>query len=240
MNHYGLIGRDISYSFSPTYFKEKFSALNTRDSYQLFDIENLEFLPDLINQHKLSGFNVTIPYKETILPYLHKLSREADEIGAVNTVVVKNKRLIGYNTDYIGFRDSLLPFLQKSHQNALILGTGGAAKAVKYALDHLGIASTHVSRHQGLTYSHLEEIAILDYQIIINCTPLGSVNYPTEYIALPYSGVTQNHIFFDLIYNPQETLFLKKAAQNGAITLNGLDMLKKQADAAYNIWQSNL
>jgi shikimate dehydrogenase len=239
MNHYGLIGRNISYSFSPAYFLQKFSSLKTAATYDLFDIEHLDLLQGIVHEKKLSGFNITIPYKETILPYLAEVSNEVQEIGAVNTVVVKNKQLIGYNTDWIGCREALSPFLKKHHRNALVLGTGGSAKAVTYALHQLGISSKQVSRSNGFTYSNLKEMDMQNFQVVINCTPLGSMTHLNEYTPIPFEYATPKHIFFDLIYNPEQTIFLKKAAQFGAITLNGLVMLKKQADAAWEIWKAN-
>jgi shikimate dehydrogenase len=191
----------------------------------------------------LSGFSVTIPYKETIIPYLDELDESAKKTGAVNSVHVKNGKLIGYNTDIYGFSASLEPLLQKPHQNALILGTGGASKAVAFALHLLKIKTTFVSRSPKdqvtLTYDNLDKKTVSKYQIIINTTPLGTFPNVSDCPDIPYQFLTNQHIAFDLVYNPEETLFLKKAKEQGCITQNGLAMLHLQAERSWGIWTTD-
>lgn len=205
--------------------------------YRLYDLADLSTLKALVTDERLNGFNVTIPYKEDILPHLDGLSDEARAIGAVNTVAVRDGKLIGHNTDWIGFRDSLLPLLQPHHRKALILGTGGASKAIVYALTSLGIASEFVSRDKALTYDRVNVTVMAGSQLVINCTPLGTYPDVDAFPLLPYECFSVGHIAYDLVYNPSQTQFLMRAAQYGAVTKNGLDMLKRQAEAAWNIWQ---
>ncbi len=238
----GLLGRNINYSFSKNYFSEKFKAENLIDfSYENFDIENINFFPEIIQKNpNLLGINVTIPYKEAVIPFLNELSKKAFEIGAVNTIKISKKgKLKGYNTDYYGFKKSLKPLLQSYHKKALLLGTGGASKAVDYALKTLNITTTYVSRNpdrNDLAYNQIDAKTFNEYQIIINCTPLGTSPNIDVCPEIPYQYFTSNHIAFDLIYNPEQTLFLKKAEQQGAIIKNGLDMLIFQAEKAWEIW----
>ncbi|TBX69998.1 shikimate dehydrogenase [Flavobacterium silvisoli] len=239
---YGLIGKNISYSFSKKYFTEKFALGNLVDcTYDNFDIPTIEDFPAVIaNNPDLKGLNVTIPYKETIIPYLAKLSKNAAQIGAVNVIrFTKKGRLKGYNTDYYGFMKSLEPLLQPHHKKALILGTGGAAKAVAFALDKLGILYTFVSRESKegmIDYDRINATTFDNYHIIINCTPLGTSPNTKEFPPLPYAFFTDRHIAFDLIYNPEETQFLRKAKKKGAVTKNGYEMLVLQAEKAWKIW----
>jgi len=239
---YGLIGKDIDYSFSKKYFTEKFALGNLEDcTYQNFDIQTIEEFPSVIsNNPDLKGLNVTIPYKESIIPYLNKLSQNAAQIGAVNVIRFTRKgKLKGYNSDYYGFMKSLEPLLQPHHKKALILGTGGAAKAVSFALDKLGILYTFVSReekHGMIDYDRINATTFDNHQIIINCTPIGTSPNTKEFPPIPYNFFTQKHIAFDLIYNPEETQFLKKAKKNGAVTKNGYEMLVLQAEKAWKIW----
>jgi shikimate dehydrogenase len=242
-NHqFGLVGKNISYSFSKGYFGEKFQKLNLVDySYENLDFQNIDEFPEFIIQNPtISGLNVTIPYKETILPYLDKLSKKAAEIGAVNTIkITKSGKLKGFNTDYLGFKKSLEPLLNSNHKKALILGTGGASKAVAYALKELEIPYLYVSRTavgDTISYNQLNENTFKEFQIIVNCTPVGTSPNTHLYPDIPYEYFTKNHIAFDLIYNPAETMFLKKAVEQGAIIKNGLDMLKLQADKSWDIW----
>ena len=192
----------------------------------------------------LCGFNVTIPYKESVLPLLNEVSPAANEIGAVNTVkVVCNahgeKRLIGHNTDIVGFVESIKPLLKPEHKKALVLGTGGASKAIMKGLQQLGIAGTYVSRKGGdgrLSYEELTAEVMATHTIIINCSPVGTYPNVQESPLIPYELLTEAHLLYDLVYNPSETAFLKKGAAHGATTKNGLEMLHKQALAAWNIW----
>jgi shikimate dehydrogenase len=209
MHKLGLLGRNISYSFSKHYFKTKFENENINNvTYSNFDIEAITKFEDIVkNTEGLKGLNVTIPYKEEVILYLDKLNKKAKAIGAVNTIkVTKKGKLVGYNTDCYGFIKSLKPYLKKRHKKALILGTGGASKIIK------------------------------KHQIIVNCTPLGTFPNVENCPNIPYEAITDKHILYDLIYNPEETTFLNYGKQKGAITINGLNMLKLQAEKAWSIW----
>ena len=239
---YGLIGKNISYSFSKKYFTEKFVLGNLVEcTYENFDLQNIEEFPNLIaNNPDLIGLNVTIPYKESVIPFLNKLSKNAAQIGAVNVIrFTKKGKLKGYNSDYYGFMKSLKHLLQPHHKKALILGTGGAAKAVAFALDQLQILYTFVSREEKagmIGYDRINVTTFDNYHIIINCTPLGTSPNTSASPPIPYQFFTEKHIAFDLIYNPEETQFLKKAKKNGAVTKNGYEMLVFQAEKAWKIW----
>lgn len=239
---FGLIGKNIEYSFSKKYFTEKFELGQLSDyQYVNFDIENIEDFPKIINENPdLKGLNVTIPYKESVIQYLNKLSKTAFDIGAVNTIrFTKKGKLKGYNTDWYGFKKSIEPLLESHHKKALILGTGGAAKAVAYGLGKLGILYTFVSREEKegmIDYHRINATTFDNYHIIINCTPLGTSPNTKEFPPIPYEYFTPKHIAFDLIYNPEETQFLKKAKKKGAITKNGYEMLVFQAEKAWKIW----
>ncbi len=239
---YGLIGKNISYSFSKKYFTEKFTLGNLiYCTYENFDLQSIEEFPALItNNPDLKGLNITIPYKEVVIPYLDKLSKTAAQIGAVNVIRLTKKGILkGYNSDYYGFMKSLQPLLQPHHQKALILGTGGAAKAIAFALDQLGILYTYVSREEKegmIDYNRINATTFDNYHIIINCTPLGTSPDTNAFPPIPYNFFTEKHIAFDLIYNPEETAFLKKAKKFGAITKNGYEMLVLQAEKAWKIW----
>lgn len=239
MKIYGLIGKNISYSFSRNYFNNKFKNENILNSqYVNFDIDNLSELNNIFNKNNYD-FNVTIPYKETIIPYLYSLDFHAEKIGAVNTIKIENGKKIGFNTDWIGFKKSLEPLLKPHHKKALILGTGGASKAVIYALKQLQIQTLIVSRNGETTYEDLSEEIIQNYTIIINCTPVGTFPDTDSAPEIPYQFITKNHLIYDLIYNPAETLFLKKCKKNGAATKNGLEMLEIQAEESWKIWNSS-
>ena len=239
---YGLIGKNIAYSFSKKYFTDKFALGNLDDcSYDNFDIPTIEQFPKLVTENpNLKGINVTIPYKETILPYLHKLSQSAAQIGAVNVIrFTKKGKLKGYNSDYYGFMKSIQPLLEPHHKKALILGTGGAAKAIAFALNKLGVLYAFVSRESqenSIDYERINATTFDNYHIVINCTPLGTSPNNKEFPPIPYEFFTSKHIAFDLVYNPEETVFLKKAKKKGAVTKNGLEMLKLQAEKAWKIW----
>ena len=239
---FGLVGRNISYSFSKGYFTDKFNTENFAGcTYENFDIPEISAFTEIIkNISDLEGLNVTIPYKETVIPFLGKLSKKATLIGAVNTIkITKKGTLKGYNTDYYGFKKSLEPLLQPHHKKALILGTGGASKGVAFALDQLDIPYTFVSREakeNGIDYGRINATTFDNYQIIINATPLGTNPQVNLCPLIPYEFFTEKHIAFDLIYNPAETQFLKNAKQQGAQIKNGLDMLIFQAEKAWKIW----
>ena len=237
---YGLIGRTLSHSFSPRYFAKKFEKLKLNSEYQLFDIADISNVRDIAANDDIAGLNVTIPYKQSVLQHLDKVSKNAAEIGAVNTIVkLKNGKLKGYNTDWIGFKQALKPLLRSNHDAALILGTGGSAKAVAFALRHMGIQFLYVSRNpnvDSISYDDIDLDTFNRYPIIINCTPLGT--FPNTEVApnLPYHYFTSKHIAFDLIYNPEETKFMKLALANGAVVSNGYQMLVNQAEKSYKIW----
>ena len=240
---FGLLGRNISYSFSKGYFTQKFDndKLFEGCTYENFDIPEITAFSEIIKKTPdLKGLNVTIPYKEVVIPYLDKLSKKATAIGAVNTIrFTKKGKLKGYNTDYYGFMKSLEPLLEPYHKKALILGTGGASKGVAYALKELGISYTFVSREarEGvIDYDRINATTFDNYQIIINSTPVGTTPNSEAFPLIPYEYFTEKHIAYDLIYNPAETQFLNKAAARGAVTKNGQDMLIFQAEKAWKIW----
>ncbi|WP_314205145.1 shikimate dehydrogenase [Capnocytophaga bilenii] len=243
MKTYALIGRNISYSFSRNYFSEKFLREGITDSlYINFDIQTLDELPALLKATPtLKGMNVTIPYKRDIISLLAAIEPTAHQIGAVNTIKPTPIGLIGYNTDYYGFTESLKPLLQLHHTQALILGTGGASGAVAYSLQQLGIGYTFVSRNpkEGqLSYHQLTPAIIEAHTLIINCTPLGTYPNITDCPPLPYQYLSGQHLLYDLIYNPTQTTFLALGAQQGATTCNGQKMLELQAEKAWEIWNS--
>lgn len=246
MRQFGLIGKSLSHSFSQIYFEEKFSREHIDDAtYSLFELADIKNITDFIRQHpELVGLNVTIPYKQQIIPFLDELSEEAHAVGAVNTVFAQhvNNQIVtkGYNTDIIGFRNSLQGITIPDR--ALILGTGGAAAAVKYVLESLDCACTAVSRNQerGLPYSALTPEIIHQHKLIVNCTPVGTFPNTNEKPNIPYEGISDNHILYDLVYNPAETAFLTEGHHRGAKIQNGLVMLYAQAEAAWEIWQNNL
>lgn len=238
---YGLIGYPLSHSFSPGYFSEKFNKLNlVGHNYKAYPIASIEGLKNIIIK-SLRGLNVTTPYKEQIIPYMSELSELAQEIQSVNTIKIIGDKLMGYNTDVYGFENSLTPLLGGSSvKSALILGTGGASKAVKYVLEKLGIDYLVVSRKSdSLTYKSLTKDIIDNHQLIINCTPVGMYPNIKEKPPINYEAISDKHILFDLIYNPEKTLFLKEGEKRNAQIKNGLEMLKFQADRSWEIWQEN-
>lgn len=239
---YGLIGKNISYSFSKKYFTEKFLEENLPNfSYENFDIQDINELQSIVAETLyLKGLNVTIPYKESVFPFLDKINKKALAIGAVNTIKITNKHnLKGYNTDYYGFKKAIKPFLKPQHKKALILGTGGASKAVAYALHELEVEYKFVSRSPSenqFSYEDLNASIFADFLVVINCTPTGTFPNVEESPPLPYSLFSKNHLAFDLIYNPAKTSFLKKAKEFNAETINGYQMLVFQAEKAWKIW----
>jgi len=240
---YGLIGKNINYSFSKNYFTNKFIKLKSKNcSYTNFDLLNIAEFENIILKNNLNGLNVTIPYKEKIIPYLDSLDLEAKLIGAVNTIKIdSNKKLKGYNTDYIGFLNSIKIHLTKKHKKAIILGSGGASKAIIHALKKLEITSITVSRNNlkgNLTYNDLDREVFNSCQIIINCSPIGTYPKVNECPNIPYQYIDSRHICYDLIYNPEETQFLKKSRLNNAFVINGMKMLKLQAEESWKIWNS--
>ena len=244
MKTFALVGRNISYSFSRKYFAEKFAKEQiTNCEYVNFDIPTIEALSALIRTTPtLVGMNVTIPYKEAILSLLDQQSEELVAIKACNTIkILPSGQLKGYNTDYIGFRDSLVSYLKPHHNRALILGTGGASKAVAFALSQLGIPYQLVSREASaaaLSYHELTKEVIQSHSLIVNTTPLGTSPKTEEFPPIPYQWITREHLLYDLIYNPEKTTFLAKGEVQGATILNGYPMLVLQAEAAWKIWNS--
>ncbi len=239
---YGLVGRNISYSFSKPYFTKKFTDSGLSGyTYENFDLAAISEFEALVQQNVLHGVNVTIPYKQKIIPYLDVLSKEAERIGAVNTIKFEGNQLVGYNTDAFGFEKSLSPLLAAHHKKALVLGTGGASRAVVFVLDRLGIDFTHVSRDpnkEQFGYSELKKTHFQEFQLIINCTPVGTFPNVTDKPQIPYECIESTHILYDLIYNPEETAFLSEGKKRGAIIQNGLPMLQFQAERAWQIWNS--
>ena len=238
---FGLVGRNISYSFSRGYFKKKFETLQLENhSYENFDLQEANQFPDMLNNNKdLKGLNVTIPYKQDVIEFLDSLSPQASEIGAVNTIQFTPSGLVGHNTDAYGFQKSLEPYLKAHHTKALILGTGGASKAIAYVLKELKIEFKIVSRsplENQLNYNDLDEKTIKEHTLITNCTPLGTHPNIEFKPDLPYQFIGKDHLLFDLIYNPDKTAFLKEGESRGAQICNGLRMLELQADRAWEIW----
>ena len=244
---YGIIGKKLGHSFSAKFFNEKFKREGLPETYNLFPIPDIKEFPALIKDNQdLKGLNVTIPYKSEVIPYLQELSPEAKAIGAVNVIKIKRNgdsiHLEGHNTDSIGFRDSLSPLLNPNIKKALILGTGGASKAVAYILKQFGIDYTFVSRtpkENQLSYDDLTKEILEDNLLIVNTTPLGTFPDIDESPSLPYQYITPDHLCYDLVYNPEETQFLKKSASQGAKIKNGIEMLHGQALAAWDIWKSD-
>jgi shikimate dehydrogenase len=243
MKHYGLIGFPLIHSFSKKYFSAKFEQESVDASYELFELENIAQLTDIIENNKLDGLNVTIPYKEQVINYLNSLDDTAAKIGAVNVIKFDRSegglKLKGYNSDAIGFENSIKPFLHDYHKKALILGTGGASKAVDYTLQKLGIQTCFVTRtpKQGMfNYYQLNEDIIADNLIIVNTSPVGTFPHADECPDIPYQYLTEKHLLYDLVYNPAETLFLKKGMEKGVEIQNGEAMLIGQAEAAWKIW----
>ncbi len=243
MKQYGLIGYPLSHSFSKGYFSEKFSKEKITDSnYEIYPIETIQYFEALCQSHpNFIGLNVTIPYKEQVIPFLDALDEEAKSIGAVNTIKFENGKKIGYNSDCYGFERSIKPFLQTHHKEALILGTGGASKAVEYVLKKLGIQFQYVSRaksERAISYNDLNEEIIQKSTIIINTSPVGMYPNVTAAPPIPYEFIGEKHVLYDLVYNPEETLFLKNGKTKGAQVKNGLEMLYLQAERSWEIWNS--
>jgi shikimate dehydrogenase len=245
MDKYGLIGYPLGHSFSISYFNQKFQDENIDAVYENYEIPSIDELPEVLSSNpELKGINVTIPYKEKVLPFLDSISPEARAIGAVNVIRVSHKGnktiLKGYNSDVIGFTKSIEPMLDKKlHQKALILGTGGASKAIDYGLRNLGLETVFVSRYERpgtIQYKNITPEVVKEYNVIINCTPLGM--YPKTEVCpeLPYEAMDSHTILYDLIYNPDETLFMKRGAEYGANVKNGLEMLLLQAFSSWEFW----
>jgi shikimate dehydrogenase len=248
---YGLIGYPLTHSFSKKYFTEKFEKENiTNCEYNLYSLSDIHQLPQLLKDNpEIAGLNVTIPYKESIIPFLNELDPIAKTVGSVNCIKIeqdsRNKgiKLIGYNTDVFGFRQSIKPFLEKRHERAIILGTGGSSKSVAYVLKEIGLDCYFVTRHKSnksgpniFSYEELNEYMLNAIKLIINTTPVGMFPNVKDAPAIPYDLLTSSHLLYDLIYNPAETEFLRKGKEKGTETINGLSMLHQQAEEAWRIW----
>src|SRR5690625_3555954 len=237
---YGLIGNPVEHSFSEKYFTEKFEREGIKAEYKLFKLEDIsEFQDFLKKEKKLKGLNVTLPYKEKIIPFLDEIEDQARQIGAVNTIKFENVKRIGYNTDSFGFLKSLFPIIEKHHTHALVLGTGGAAKAIAQALTSMGIDYKMVSRNPSenqLSYEEVTEELLSEYVLIIKCTPLGTYPNVNESPDIPYSALTKRHMLYDLTYNPVVTQFLAQGQMRGCKIFNGQKMLEFQAERSWEIW----
>lgn len=240
MDKYGIIGNPLGHSFSKGFFTEKFAKEGIDAQYLNFQISEIRKFPDVLKDNpELRGLNVTLPYKTEVIPFLDELSDEAREIGAVNVVQVRNGHLKGFNSDIIGFTQSIKPLLKPHHHKALILGTGGASKAVCVGLTRLGLEWKYVSRtpKEGMfTYQDITADVLREYNVIVNCSPVGMFPKTNECPAIPYQELTNNHLLYDLVYNPETTLFMQRGEQHGATVKNGLEMLHLQAIASWNFW----
>ena len=246
MKKYGLLGYPLGHSFSRNYFNQKFEAERIDAEYLNFEIPEIKEIKNVIKENpELNGLNVTIPYKEQVIPYLDDLDEDARLIGAVNVIkfskgLFGKVKLKGYNSDIIGFKQSIEPLLKEHHRKALILGTGGASKVVFQGLKQLGVASTFVSRKAKeycITYEEITPKVMEQYTVIVNTTPLGMYPNVNACPDIPYDLLTSDHLLYDLLYNPDETLFMRKGKEKGAVVKNGLEMLLLQAFAAWEIWQ---
>lgn len=240
MKTFGLIGKTLQHSFSKDFFTSLFEKEKIAAEYINIELAQIGEIQDMLQAGKFSGLNVTIPYKTAILPYLDRLSDEAQEIGAVNTLVFKNGETIGHNTDAFGFHQSVKPFLTFHHERALILGTGGASKAVAHVLKNLGIAVLYISREpkgeKEFGYEEINQYMLEACKLVVNCTPLGTFPNVNDSPEFPFECLTADHLVIDLIYNPEKTKFLQNAEENGATILNGKAMLEQQALKAWELW----
>jgi shikimate dehydrogenase len=242
MIKYGIIGFPLGHSFSRGFFTEKFAREGIDAQYLNFEIPDVAMLGDILRENpELRGLNVTLPHKQAVIPLLDELSDEAREIGAVNVIRIRDGRLKGFNSDIIGFTESIRPLLQPHHTKALILGTGGASRAIRVGLSRLGIEWTYVTRspREGMfAYSDLTPEVMEEYTVIVNCSPVGMFPKVDQAPAIPYELLTPKHLLFDCVYNPEDTLFMKKGREQRAIVKNGLEMLHLQAVASWEFWNS--
>jgi shikimate dehydrogenase len=247
MKKYGLIGFPLTHSFSKRFFTEKFERENVDASYENFEIEDISWFPEVVrNNPELIGLNVTIPHKQAVISFLNELDEAAEKVGAVNTVKISRKgehiHLKGFNTDTWGFETSLKPLLKNYHKKALILGTGGASKAIKYVLNKLGIgfisASIEELQENEIRYKEIDKKMLAERLLIINATPLGTYPKTETFPPIPYEFLTEQHLLFDLVYNPEETQFMKKGKEKGATVKNGYEMLVQQAFKSHEIWNA--
>lgn len=242
MRKFGLIGKRLDYSFSKHFFTNKFQSEGIDAAYENLELEYPELMENILRNGHFSGLNVTIPYKETILPFLDDLSEEAKAIGAVNTVVFKDGKAIGHNTDAFGFHQSIKPFLTNLHERALILGTGGASKAVAHVFRSIGLEVLFVSRNpmgdRQFSYGQINEHMLRACKVVVNCTPVGTFPDSENTPEFPFQFLTTDHLMIDLIYNPEKTRFLRESEANGATILNGKSMLYEQALRAWELWNT--
>lgn len=243
MRKFGLLGKTLNYSFSKSFFTNFFENENIDAVYDNYEIQSVNEVEELFLMNDFSGLNVTIPYKEQVIPFLDEVSETANSIGAVNVIQFLNGKKIGHNTDAYGFHQSIKPFLTNKHERALILGTGGASKAVSYVFKSLGVDVIHISRNpegnKQFSYEDINEHMLKACKVIVNCTPVGTFPNVEESVYFPFEHLTDEHLVIDLIYNPTETLFLRESKRFGATTLNGESMLKHQALKAWEIWNLN-
>jgi shikimate dehydrogenase len=237
---YGLVGKSLKHSFSQSYFEKKFESIGFNGSYENFELSDISDLSELLESQELSGLNVTVPFKEAVIPFLDELSEVAETVGAVNTIELKDGRLIGHNTDVFGFKQMIKPFFKSRHERAIILGTGGASKAVAFVLEELGCHVIFISRdpkaENEFAYSDINEQMLSSCKVIVNCTPVGTSPSIEECPDIPFEFMTEEHLAIDLIYNPEKTEFLKRAESQGSWILNGKTMLEQQAEKAWEIW----
>ena len=239
----GLIGKSLSHSFSKKYFEEKLKKENISGSFKNFELNTISEFQEVIKHNpEITGLSVTVPYKEQIIPFLDEVSVEAKEIGAVNCIHIVNGKTKGYNTDVFGFKTSIKPFLEPKHNRALIFGTGGSSKAVAYALKQIGVDCYFVTSLEykktpnTFFYYELSPVIFSQFLLLVNCTPVGMFPEMNVALPIPFSYVSENHLAYDLIYNPPETVFLRNCKEKGALTINGLRMLHLQAEKAWEIW----
>lgn len=243
MNKFGLIGRTLGHSFSRKFFLEKFESEKIESNYLNFELNEVSEVLELRNMDNLKGFNVTVPYKESVIPFLDQMSSEAEQIGAVNTVQIVEGKWIGHNTDVFGFKQMIKPFFKSHHQKAMILGTGGASKAVAHVLEEIGAEVIYISRYPKgefeFAYQDINNTMLDACKMIVNTTPVGTYPNVKEEVNIPYELLTPKHLVVDLIYNPPKTRFLERSEENGAWILNGRTMLEQQAEEAWRIWNRN-
>ncbi len=241
---YGLIGRSLVHSFSSEYFRKKFAEDRIRATYENVEIPEISMVVDVLKSGRYSGLNVTVPYKESILPYLDEVDTLVENCGAANTLHFVDGKWIGYNTDVFGFRQCIKPFFKSHHEKSLILGTGGASKAVASVLEDLGSDVIYISRmpdgQNEFSYNEINEIMLKACRLIVNCTPVGMFPNDNDEISFPYDHLSPDHLCIDLIYKPKETVFLRKSRESGAVVLNGESMLHQQAEKAWEIWNSKI
>jgi shikimate dehydrogenase len=243
MAKFGLIGKTLGHSFSKDYFEKKFETEQLSHSFENIELADISMVEEVLRNGGFSGLSVTIPYKETIIPFLDALSSEAQAIGAVNCIQFLNGKVIGHNTDAFGFHQSIKPFLTNQHERAMILGTGGASKAIAYVFKEIGVDVLFISRtpssENQFGYQDINDYMLRACKVIVNCTPVGTFPDVNTCVDFPFHYLSSDHLVVDLIYNPSKTAFLSKAEAHGASILNGLSMLQEQASKAWNVWQNS-